>query len=178
MFTLVFLSVALIKRLWSLYTNEMAEEPSSSAEACEEFDNSIKEKLFTKICGDEKKSPCKVTVVGVGMVGMACSMSILMKVDKWISENTHRAFVRHSIFFYDVFCENVFNRHQAFAFLLNFFHKIIPSYFVCVTCCFFPIRIATKDFLANCSHFEHECRKPRIEPSFVIMNDVKTITFP
>ncbi|XP_039253818.2 L-lactate dehydrogenase A chain-like isoform X2 [Styela clava] len=43
-----------------------------------EFD--IKSQLFTQITPDESKGgPSKVTVVGVGMVGMACGMSVLMK---------------------------------------------------------------------------------------------------
>lgn len=40
----------------------------------------VKSQLFTEICPDEEKSgPTKITVVGVGMVGMACGMTVLMK---------------------------------------------------------------------------------------------------
>nr|CAB3263409.1 L-lactate dehydrogenase B-B chain-like [Phallusia mammillata] len=44
-----------------------------------EFDDTIRQRLFTQISGDHSRPPCKITVVGVGMVGMACSMSILLK---------------------------------------------------------------------------------------------------
>uniref|UniRef100_H2Y5A1 L-lactate dehydrogenase n=2 Tax=Ciona savignyi TaxID=51511 RepID=H2Y5A1_CIOSA len=38
----------------------------------------IRDRLFSKASDDQTKCPCKVTV-GVGSVGMACSMSILLK---------------------------------------------------------------------------------------------------
>ncbi|CAK8683222.1 L-lactate dehydrogenase B chain-like isoform X2 [Clavelina lepadiformis] len=44
-----------------------------------EFDDSIRERLFCQVCTDDVKKPCKITVVGAGMVGMACSISILLK---------------------------------------------------------------------------------------------------
>nr|XP_002126740.1 L-lactate dehydrogenase B-B chain-like [Ciona intestinalis] len=45
----------------------------------EEFDETIRKRLFSQVCDGESKPPCKVTVVGVGSVGMACSISILLK---------------------------------------------------------------------------------------------------
>jgi len=45
-------------------------------------DDSIKKKLLEHIIQTEPKAPTKVTVVGCGMVGMACSISILLKVRK------------------------------------------------------------------------------------------------
>lgn len=44
------------------------------------FDETIKERLFSQVSDEEVKTPSKITVVGVGMVGMACSISILLKV--------------------------------------------------------------------------------------------------
>ena len=45
------------------------------------FDDMVKESLFTRVSPDDTKcGPRKITIVGVGMVGMACGMSVLMKV--------------------------------------------------------------------------------------------------
>ena len=45
------------------------------------FDDTVRQKLMDEIVPiHEKKAPCKITVVGAGMVGMACNISILLKV--------------------------------------------------------------------------------------------------
>lgn len=41
---------------------------------------SIKEKLFSEVAEPVERSYNKVTVVGVGQVGMACAFSILTQV--------------------------------------------------------------------------------------------------
>lgn len=42
--------------------------------------STVKEQLIQNLAPDEKQSRCKITVVGVGNVGMACAISILLKV--------------------------------------------------------------------------------------------------
>uniref|UniRef100_A0A8C5VHU0 L-lactate dehydrogenase n=1 Tax=Microcebus murinus TaxID=30608 RepID=A0A8C5VHU0_MICMU len=39
----------------------------------------VKEQLIENLVADEKGSQCKITIVGVGSVGMACAISILLK---------------------------------------------------------------------------------------------------
>nr|AFI54979.1 lactate dehydrogenase C variant 4 [Rattus norvegicus] len=41
--------------------------------------STVKEQLIQNLAPDEKQSRCKITVVGVGNVGMACAISILLK---------------------------------------------------------------------------------------------------
>uniref|UniRef100_A0A8C6S453 L-lactate dehydrogenase C chain n=1 Tax=Nannospalax galili TaxID=1026970 RepID=A0A8C6S453_NANGA len=43
--------------------------------------STVKEKLFQNLIEEGKTSRCKITVVGVGNVGMACAISILLKVE-------------------------------------------------------------------------------------------------
>ena len=45
-----------------------------------EFDDSIKNSLLKEIVPTPSKPPSKITVVGAGMVGMACNISVLLKV--------------------------------------------------------------------------------------------------
>nr|AFI54981.1 lactate dehydrogenase C variant 6 [Rattus norvegicus] len=41
--------------------------------------STVKEQLIQNLAPDEKQSRCKITVVGVGNVGMACAISISLK---------------------------------------------------------------------------------------------------
>ena len=45
-----------------------------------EFDDAIKFKLLKDLVPEKPKTPVKITVVGAGMVGMACNISVLLKV--------------------------------------------------------------------------------------------------
>ena len=45
-----------------------------------DFDDSIRKQLLNEIVPVPCKPPSKITVVGAGMVGMACNISILLKV--------------------------------------------------------------------------------------------------
>jgi len=45
-----------------------------------DFDDSIRKKLLSENIPLPCKPPSKITVVGAGMVGMACNISILLKV--------------------------------------------------------------------------------------------------
>ncbi|ERE78392.1 L-lactate dehydrogenase A chain [Cricetulus griseus] len=47
--------------------------------------STVKEQLIQNLTQEDKASRCKITVVGVGNVGMACAISILLKV-------SHKAF--------------------------------------------------------------------------------------
>ncbi|XP_008061025.2 L-lactate dehydrogenase C chain-like [Carlito syrichta] len=39
----------------------------------------VKEQLIENLAAEDKDSQCKITIVGVGAVGMACAISILLK---------------------------------------------------------------------------------------------------
>ena len=54
------------------------------------FDDSIEKSLLDHINHAEPRAPTKVTVVGCGMVGMACSISVLLKVSY---KNMHFIFI-------------------------------------------------------------------------------------
>uniref|UniRef100_A0A8C8U4S6 Lactate/malate dehydrogenase C-terminal domain-containing protein n=1 Tax=Peromyscus maniculatus bairdii TaxID=230844 RepID=A0A8C8U4S6_PERMB len=41
--------------------------------------STVKEQLIQNLIEEDKTSRCKITVVGVGNVGMACAISILLK---------------------------------------------------------------------------------------------------
>uniref|UniRef100_A0A2K5RFD4 L-lactate dehydrogenase n=1 Tax=Cebus imitator TaxID=2715852 RepID=A0A2K5RFD4_CEBIM len=41
--------------------------------------STVKEQLIEKLIEDDKDSHCKITIVGIGAVGMACAISILLK---------------------------------------------------------------------------------------------------
>uniref|UniRef100_A0A8C9ADW4 Lactate dehydrogenase C n=1 Tax=Prolemur simus TaxID=1328070 RepID=A0A8C9ADW4_PROSS len=41
--------------------------------------STIKEQLIENLVAEDKDSQCKITIVGVGAVGMACAISILLK---------------------------------------------------------------------------------------------------
>uniref|UniRef100_A0A2I3RN13 L-lactate dehydrogenase n=1 Tax=Pan troglodytes TaxID=9598 RepID=A0A2I3RN13_PANTR len=42
--------------------------------------STVKEQLIEKLIEDDENSQCKITIVGTGAVGMACAISILLKV--------------------------------------------------------------------------------------------------
>lgn len=42
--------------------------------------SSVKEQLIENLVEEEKGSQCKITIVGVGAVGMACAITVLLKV--------------------------------------------------------------------------------------------------
>ena len=44
--------------------------------------STVKEQLIQNLVPEDKLSRCKIIVVGVGNVGMACAISILLKVSK------------------------------------------------------------------------------------------------
>lgn len=44
--------------------------------------STVKEQLIEKLIEDDKNSQCKITIVGTGAVGMACAISILLKVSE------------------------------------------------------------------------------------------------
>ena len=52
----------------------------SKPEDNDEFDNSIRDQLLKDIVPEHPKPPCKITVIGAGMVGMACNISVLLAV--------------------------------------------------------------------------------------------------
>ena len=48
----------------------------------------VQEKLLTAVYEEEHTAPSKVTIVGVGQVGMACAYSIMQQVGLYILKYT------------------------------------------------------------------------------------------